>query len=318
MNIKALAIALTIFIGSHVNAATPDAGKVDKHIELPVIGVSLPQPKGFFKAKEFEGLVHLPTMSTVQLSSLRVSFLKLRDEFTTAALKEKGMTFISKNPVVIDGRKGLLIKVSQRSRKVKFLKWLIITGDQKETVLVAAAFRLAEDQKISQILRSILLRMKFLDPKKKLESENVGFSIGSSDKLKRVKSPIRGVRAEIYQREGVTKSTVAVEPILVAGISMSQPSIDDFKEFSVQRLRQDPLVKIKSLKSKRAITIDGLHGYQLIATGIHTSSGERVILNQVTLRYDERYVVISGRVGYKHAKEFMPEFKSMISGFRLQ
>ena len=198
MNVKVLAAALAILIASHISVAMAyqgnDSGKYSKHVEFPAIGISLPQPEGFVRAEKFEGIAHLSTLSTIHLITLKQSFPAFQAEINPAALKKHGMNFIGKTSVVIDGRKGLLIQVSQSSRNTKFSKWLLVTGDRKETVLATATCPSAESEKIAATLRSILSKIKFLDPKKRTESENVGFSVGSSSKLKLIKSPIRGAR----------------------------------------------------------------------------------------------------------------------------
>ena len=320
MNVKVLAAALAILIAPHISVATAyegnDSVNYSKRIDFPTIGISLPQPEGFVTADEFEGIEHLPTLSSIHLAALKGSFSASQAGVKPAALKKHGVKFIAKTSVVIDGRKGLLVQASQRVGNIKLNKWLVLTGDRKQTVLAVATCPSTESRKIAATLRSILSRIKFLDPKKRTESENVGFSIGSSSKLKLVKSSTSDAQTQLYLRKGYTKSMV--EPMLVAAKSISKHRLNDFEEFSIQSLRQTRFVEIKSVEAKRAITINGLHGYEMTASGTHNSTGKRVKLYQVTLLDGEHYIVIAGRVGDKLAKEFMPEFKSMASGFRLQ
>lgn len=121
----------------------------------------------------------------------------------------------------------------------------------------------------------------------------------------------------MYNLDGQIPAKSAEDPLLVIAPSIGNiNSIIDKKAYSQRRTQQFPQTKDVELQSTKEVTIDGLKGYEIEATGVDQKSGTNLKLYQVMLFEDDSYILAIGMVGEKNAKEYLPEFKAMAGSIK--
>lgn len=286
-----------------------------QYTSFATAGIKLIKPDGFEAAENFDGFQQASTQSSIMAITLPGPFSKATSGFNTAQLKARGMTLKSRENVSIDGRKGILINLTQTAYGIEFAKWIVAFGTEKETKIVTATFPTANAIKLSPILKSVVLTAKNDTTPPPILGSDVGFKIVASPKVKLTR--VIG-KMLMYTKDGTIPSKSPTDPLFVVARSFSQVDIGDKKEFATQRLSGTTSIKIDSVTTTDPISIDGLDGYEIVADAKDTDSGTPMTVYQVMLFDNKSYILIQGIVGTKIRDEYLPDFKAMARSFNQQ
>jgi hypothetical protein len=286
-----------------------------RYVSFPNAGIKLIKPNGFDAADGFDGFQQPSTTSSVMVVKIPGSFDRVTSGFTAEQLKAKGMTLQSKENIKIDGEKGLLISVTQTAYGIEFMKWMLVFGNDKDTKIVTATFPNNSDAKLSANLKSIVMSAKLDTTAPSATGADSGFTIVASDKLK-LTTTVNKV--QLYTKDGVIPAKSPADPLFVVAPSFSRVTIADKQQFAVRRLYQTAHTKIGSVTATNPITIDGLNGYEISATGEDSDSGTPLAIYQVMLFDDKSYFLMQGLVGSQLRGEYLPAFQRMSYSFKRQ
>ena len=228
--------------------------------------------------------------------------------FTAETLISRGMTLDSKEEINIDGHTGMLVGATQDAYGISFGKWIVAFGDEQETRMVTATFRASEGSSTSRELKAIVLGTRVDDTPPPLPGADLRFTLVGSEKMKLT----RGFgKMLIYSKDGVIPAKSPEDAFFIAVPSLSEVPIRDKREYAMRRLAEMPDMTIKSVSFNNKITIDGMDGYELIATAEDEKTGIPLTVYQVMLFNDGEYILVFGSVGARIEDEYLPEFKAM-------
>src|SRR5262249_39910894 len=80
---------------------------------------------------------------------------------TAAGLATRGMTLISSSTQLIDGRRALLLKVSQPAGAMTVHKWMIVSGDAKTTVMIVGTVPKEHEPQMGDAMKASLLTARW-------------------------------------------------------------------------------------------------------------------------------------------------------------
>ena len=78
-----------------------------------------------------------------------------------------------------------------------------------------------------------------------------------------------------------------------------------------------PLFKVELVSSEREIELDGLPGYELMAIGTDSASGESLQIYSISLFDGEKAYVCNAWVSSKNTDNHLKDFKELSKSFRL-
>ena len=96
------------------------------------------------------------------LMKMQGPYSKATEAFTPEYMKGRGMEFVGKETVEVDGRPGMLIHFLQKAAGVEFEKWTLALGDEKQTILITATFPKSLSEEMSPRLKAVLLGAKLI------------------------------------------------------------------------------------------------------------------------------------------------------------
>lgn len=275
--------------------------------------VSLIPPAGFTPADTFSGFQQLDTGASILVSELPVAYAQIADDFTAANLKSRGMTLIAQENVNIYAGSGQLIHVEQVADYQNFTKLILVFGDEDETVLLTAAMPKELEKTLFQSLKKSLLTAKW-EPDKAVDSfADLPFVITSTPALK---FSDRLINCLAYTEDGMMPIKSATAPMLVACQSIGRAQIGDREQFAKARIAKTALIENISIESSKAIDINGLDAYEIIATANHSETKEPLVIYQVLLFDRQTYYIIQGRVGSKLRSQYLDDFQTMAMSFQ--
>jgi hypothetical protein len=131
---------------------------------IPISGthVSLPLPPGFVPARGFAGIQQVDGSATVMVSEKSGAFAYHAQGMTAGSLSSKGMVLVDKWPIMVGDVSGLLVQAFRTTNGMSQGKWLLIFGNDQDTVFITATYPRSqvnpqEEKALSLQLRSMLL-----------------------------------------------------------------------------------------------------------------------------------------------------------------
>ncbi len=282
---------------------------------FPEVGLAIPQPTGFTKATSFYGFEQASTNSSILLSKIPGPFAEVTKGFDRNGLATRGIDLISRQPVKIDNQSGLLLQVSQSAYGQKFLKWIVVFGDEQNTNIATATFLSKNAAKLGLSLKQIVLAVS--PNQSSPNASSLPFTVTAVDGLSLVQKVAGVGKVAAFTKNGNIPTASPTDPLFIVTPSLGDIPIGDRKSFATRRLSGYPQIEIAAVKSNNEITIDNLSGWEIIADGRDRQSKAMLKLYQIVLFPKQGgYVLMTGIVGDKQAEIYLPKFKTMALTYR--
>jgi hypothetical protein len=291
--------------------------KQNNLVDFPEVGLAIPQPSGFTKATSFYGFEQADTRASVMLSKIPGSFAAVTKGFDKSTLATRGIDLISKQSVKIDNQSGFLLKVSQSAYGQKFLKWILVFGNDRDTKIVTATFPIEIAPKLSDNLKKVILAVapsKIATP----DVSSLPFTVTAVEGLVRVTKVTAFGKAAAFTKDGnMPSSSVITDPLLIVTPSLGAVPVGDQKSFAQQRLSNYPQIEIEKVTTTNEISIDNLTGWEITADARDLKTKAPLKIYQVMLfPKSGGYTLIVGMVGDKQAELYLPKFKAVALTYR--
>jgi hypothetical protein len=285
-------------------------------VSIPGTKVSLKPPAGFIPASQFPGFVLEDHLSSIMITEAPGPFKKISAGFSDpSALKKKGISVLSTQQVKLAGQAGLLVYAAQHAFGTDILKWILIFGDEKESVLIVAAFPKEFEKKLSAEMKTSIFTASWDRAKNVSPTEGLNFTISEKTGLKFAK---RVSNSLLFNKSGVIPSKSTDDPLFIVGQSISKFEIDadDTEEFSRSRILQNDSVTEIEIEYSKKMTIDNLNGYEILARGKDVKSGQMMTIYQIMLFESQSYYLMVGLVTENQRQAYLTVFKEMAESFK--
>jgi hypothetical protein len=256
---------------------------------VPGTKISLVPPKGFIKAQDFVGFQQNESGSSIIVAEIKAPFAETKAGLTNEALLSRGIVVQQADSMTINNLPASFITGIQTARGTTFTKYILAFGTKEETMLLTGVFPEALKE-LGAGIRTAMLSAFYEAGKKINPLDAVDFEIDVTlAKLILAKGIPGGL---VYTVDGTVPTKSKDKTTLMATKSFSQVDIVDKKLFAINRLKQMP-IQIDKIDSTNAITVDGISGYEIIATAHETNGAARKVY-QVILYSDHSYYIFFG------------------------
>ena len=281
---------------------------------VPGTKVSLDPPEGFVAAKQFPGFMMESTGSSIMVTELPAPYSEISKGFTEKGFAGQGMSLMGRKDVKIASGDASLFHVSQSANGIRFLKWMLGFGNEKETVLVVATFPEQFESDLSAILKEAVLTTKWMADARVDQSEGLTFKVKEDSDLY-----IAGKvgNSLLLTRNGELPQKNVGEPKVVVGSSVTQgwEVPGDRGIYAKSRLNQTQILTAPKVIVEKEVEIDGLEGYLIEAEGKHKETGEMLFIMQCLLFTSDGYYIFQGMVDSSEKPKYQPVFGSILSSF---
>ena len=272
---------------------------------------SILPPKDFVPSTSFSGLQNLEKGASIMINELPSSYLFISESFNAENLKSNGMTLISKESVDFNNSKATYIKVSQNANGVKYLKQLLMFGNENKTVLVNGIYP-EKFKSIENEIKTSIFSTKYNENQNENSLEAVDFEIDVTNTDFKFTKYLSGTI--IYTIEG---NLPTEKPIIMVGNSISKVNPKDQKQYSIDRLKKLPNGESMTIESINPITIDNIDGYEIIANGKNSKDEDEKIYQVMLYNEISDYYIIIGMAS-QEKEEYLKKFKEIARTFRLK
>lgn len=262
----------------------------DGHVNISGTKISLIPPQGFTKASNFQGFQQNESGSSIMVVAIPGPFSEVSKGITKEGLLSRGIEVDKIENVSLNDLPAVLATGKQNANGYVYTKYMFCFGTEKETTIINGAFpenlkALGNEVKKS-LLSAVYEQNKKIDP-----LAHVDFQIDvANSKLTFAKSV---ANALLFTADGNLPPKSADKTMLTVSKSLSQITIEDKKLFAINRIKQMP-VEIDKIESTDIIAIDGINGYEIVATAKNRTNAEPEKVYQVILFSDNLYYILVG------------------------
>src|SRR5580765_3210656 len=283
-------------------------------VRVPGTNVTLLPPAGFAVARQYPGFEHAEAQASIVVTELPVAATDMMRSMTAPALGTKGMSLIAARDTVVAEKPARLLHVRQAAPGGSVLKWILIAGDAKATMMIVGTFPEAASPDVGETIRKSVLTASWSTAPPADSFEGLPFRLTATASLKLAR---RVSNMLMFTESGTTGSPGSTEALYIAGHSIGQGQITDARTFAETRAKQtDRLTGVKGFTGS-PIRIDGANGYELEADAIDSRSGRPMRLYQVIIPDQTGYFILQGISRADRASEIVPEFRKLTASFRI-
>jgi hypothetical protein len=261
----------------------------EKHQKIAGTKCSLIPPEGFVAVTNFSGFQNVKTGASIMITEMPAPVQTIAESFTANELKAKGMTLLEKKLIDYNGSKATFVKLSQAANGTIYLKQILIFGDTKHTVIVNGIY--PEANKGAEAgLKDALLSTVYNVSQDDNPADAAKFSVDvSGTEFKLIKYMAGNL---VYSVDGKIPTE---KPTLIVGNSIAKVTIDNSKQYAINRLKQWPRGEQNVVKEINPITIDNLSGYEIIADGKNKDAKDELVYQTMLFSGDGYYFIILGK-----------------------
>ncbi len=276
--------------------------------------VSLEAPEGFTRATQFPGFWHEPFGSSIMVTEFPAPLAEISSGLSDPAqFKQKGMSLLNRQAIKVDGHSGFILKVKQSAFGIEYLKWLLVFGDDKESVIVTAMFPSNFERELSETMKLSILTTTWDRKKDVSPTEGLNFTIEEKGELKLSR---RMVNMLTFTKTGRFPSKDIDDPVFIVGQSTARIQIVNPEEFAKARIAQTATLTDLEIEQTTKVTLDQLQGYEIVATAKDKDTGQPMTVYQVILFEEQSYFLMQGLISSKNRQPNLETFREMAKTFR--
>jgi hypothetical protein len=276
--------------------------------------VSLKPPLDFKPASQFPGYGLESFGSSIVVTEIPGPFSEVSAGFSDSmALMKKGMSALNKQEVKINGQSGLLVQIRHILSVGEFLKWILVFGDEKESVIVTATLPKEFENKLSEKMKASILTATWDREKNISPTEGLNFTVSEKGDLKLAK---RFVNMLAFTKGGIFPDRAIDNPFFTVGQSISKYEISDTEAFARSRILQTTGIADIEIEQSSKVTIDNLNGYEMVARGKDKESGQPMVIYQTILFESQSYYIMLGVISNRQRETYLTLYRETARSFK--
>lgn len=278
---------------------------------VPIRGThcSLVPPDSFEVADRFSGFQHAKYHATIMVNELPAPYHLIVEGFSAEALQAKGMTLISKETIDFNSSKASFLRLTQQFNGSSIAKQILVFGDSSQSVIVMAMYP-ESSVLLAPILQKALLSTIYHSESNPDLLSAVNFSINTDGTEFRPTKLMAG--ALLYTIDGKIPTH---QPTLIVSGSLLKVKITDLENFAEQHLKKIPDGNDMTIQSEKAITIDQMRGYELVAKTSDLEDSPKLIYQVILISDTGYYFSIVGESTIKF-DHYLAIFQALARTFK--
>jgi hypothetical protein len=283
-----------------------------QNVRVAGTNVTLAPPDGFAVASQYPGFQRAEAQASIMVTELPVAATEMMRSLSAPALASKGMTLITARDTVIADRPARLLHVRQTAPGGTVLKWMLIAGHTKTTMMIVGTYPEAGSQDLGDAIRRSVLTASWSSAAPAGPFDGLPFRLTPTPSLKLAR---RVSNMLMFTESGTTGAPGSTEALYIAGHSIGQAQIRDTRAFAEARAKETNLLTGVTAFTGRAIRIDGADAYELEADATDSRSGRPMRLYQTIVPDETGYFILQGVSRADRAAGIVPEFRKLTASF---
>lgn len=277
--------------------------------------VTLTPPDNFKPSLYFPGVQHSSIVSAIVVNEVPSSYIQFSRNYSAAGLAKSEMRLIKRELLERDGLSGQLLSVRQILRGVEYERWILITGDTRESVMVAGYFPIANARKLRAPIEQAL-RSSFWDSSRSLDHfDGLGFRVDDVPNLRVV---TRMSNSLVFTETGRMPDLYYTDALLMMSLKPVPEGTALNEDFALGQFKRITLLENPSIGLTQSKSIAGVPSVIIEGTGKHRHLGYEVAVMQVIMETHSGFFVAQGFTKLDDRENDFDVFRTTLSSFRLE
>jgi len=282
--------------------------------------IDLEPPSGFAPSAQFTGFAYTGEYNaSIVITEIPAPVTEILKPFTSETLAKNGMTLLDSSKIKVDNADASLFHVSQSQGGQIYIKWILISGDEKHTVLINGIFPQDQASLFDAPIKRALLSTKWNAGTPKDVFEGLQFRVQPTAKLKiagRISNYI--ILSESGQHSNIDSS----EGRCFVGDNERSVNLsaDRLAEFSKERLlgmrAMQDVFKDFSDAGGKSVQVDNVASYERLMNAVRRKNGEANQIYLVIIPYPNRFDEINCFAPASRMGELLPQFRQVTASFK--
>ena len=270
-------------------------------------------PAGFAIAEGYAGIAQADSRVSVRIAELPTAADQMRATMTAERLESRGMQLIETEPVVSAIGAAALLLVAQQERGVEFRRLILVTGNQRETVLLTASAPASAWSNYADTLRRTLLGASW-DPLASVDPmAALGFRVAATADLEPAQA-LAGAVLLVSSRDPADGPETG-GPFALVTRSATLGEGRDLAAISRRQLAASRRITDTRVGREANTEMGGMPAYEMIATA--RSNGVDVTVYQVLGFDGDGYYLLQGFVETARDARFVPQFRALAASLEV-
>lgn len=278
-----LLFSLTVFSQTSINNK-----QSEKHKNINGTKISLIPPQGFISAQNFIGLQQAESGSSIMVLDVPGPYSEISAGLNAENLLSNGVEVSLIEQLTINELPGMLITGKQRAYGNTYSKYILVFGNETETIMMNGVFPENMNKFGAEIKKSMLSVIYDagleLDPFAVLD-----YTIDVSQTKLKFASSMSG--SLIFTVDGKVPTASEDKTNLIVTKSFNTVTPEDKKQFCINRIKNTP-VDIQNIEYTNEISVDGMNGYEIYAKAKSKNADTPENIYQVILFSDDLYYIL--------------------------
>ncbi len=277
--------------------------------------VSLEAPDGFESSIYFPGVKHPTITAAIVVNEIPSSYIDFSRQYSEPSLARTEMELISREYIERDGLSGQLLLVKQTQRGVPYERWILITGDTNESVMIAGYYPVANGKSMRSAIESSI-RSALWDSARDLDHfDGLGFRIDDVPSLRIV---TRMSNSLVFTETGRMPDLYYTDALLMMSLKPVPEGAALNERFAQDQFMKITLLEQHSLDLTQSKAVAGIPGVVIEGKGRHRHLGYEVAVMQIILETEAGFFVAQGFTKLDDMENDFDVFRATISSFRLE
>ena len=264
----------------------------EEHQQVQGTNIYLIPPESFSASNQFKGFQNPQDQtSMIMVMTIPGPYSEVSKGFQQSQMLEaRGMTLVSKEVTQVYGLEGLFIYLEQEANGLTFGKSILVYGDSTSTTMING-IHLKDSIDLGQQIKTAVLST-FVNNELTVDPRNeLDYTLDETKgNLKFASTFGNGM---LFNRDGKIPTTSSDSLNLISDKSFQKVQIEDRQQFCKNRIQELPQsYQLLDEKSLNAISLDGLDGFELIATNLDNPGEE--LYQVIVFMEDGGYFIFIG------------------------
>lgn len=289
------------------------AEKTAQHQQIAGTQVWMQLPPGFELSTRVRGYSRADDpLSIFVITEMPAAYKDLVQAIQPEQLQN--MTFTSVQHGTLHGDSATIVSTEQIYNEIFFKKYILCTGDSANTIIINCVFprdSAALGEKMKAALYTVIVEKKSQAERRQL----LDYSIDEKESGLQFAGVVGN--GLLFNTDGIIANMHKAKSMFVSDKSALMGPVLDKEEFCTERVHTVVKGQKVTLKGKpKAISMDGLKGYELQATSKDEEKKQTDSIYQVILfTPDAGYYIFVG-IHYNDSKGDISIFKNMLKSFK--
>jgi hypothetical protein len=283
-------------------------------VRLAGTNISLKPPTGFTMSQTFSGFIDPKTNCSLMVTELPAPIDKVLPGFNAEKMKEKNMFLKNLETKNKGTYMGALVEFSQNALGTTVHKYAHVFGNDAFTVVATATMPEGAPPELMERLKEAVNSIVYdTNAAARPVDEGLPYKLNDGALLKKAK---RLQNSLIFTKDGKFAPPQS-GPLFIAAQSIAEVMVQNKAEYAKKRIQDTAQLKDITVDAEEEVTISGLKGRKVLATGLDTKTGAKTFIYQVMLFPDTGYYLMQGLSDEAQRKELLVEFDKIANSFKL-